>query len=171
MGLNTALNYTTGHWTVKSQVTDTIATAKTLSISDLDYAHDYARTEDEPDEAKVANITSATLKPAEVLRFARTDIKNVYANSDVPSTSQVEAKGGVRTLVEADVQLSAVNSVSGAELTVPVRAWVCVQVPTASFVSSAVMEYTLGRALAGLFSTGSTSISREEDILRGSLLP
>lgn len=171
MAFNGALDYTAGNWKVTSLVTDSIATPKSLSLTDLDYVHDFVKTEDEPEQAKMSNITSASLKSAETLRFAKTDVKNVYANMDIPLSSQMEAKAGIRTLVEADVRLKAVNTVSGTEIVVPARAWVCIQVPTASFVSSRVMEYAAGRALSAMFSTGGVTIAREEAIARGSLLP
>lgn len=172
MGFNTALSYTSGDWSVTSLTTDTkAATPKTLTISDLDYANDFAKTEDTPAEAKLANKTSATLSAMEIIRIGKSDVTNVYNGTSIGSSNQMPVKTGVRTLVEVGSTLKAVNSVSGEELLIPVRAWTCVQVPTASFISSTVMEYALGRAIAALFATGGTSIAREASIARGSLLP
>lgn len=172
MGFNTALSYTAGEWTVTSLTTDTkSATPKTLTISDLDYASDYAKTVDTPAEARLANKTSNTLTAMETLRFGRSDVTNVYSGTSIGASNQIPVKAGVRTLVEANVTIKAVNSVSGEEFLVPVRAWTCVQVPTASFISSSAMEYALGRAIAALLGTGDTSIAREANIARGSLLP
>lgn len=171
MSFSTALNYTTGNWTVTSLTTDTVATAKTISIPDLSYSHDYAKTEDEPSEAKLANTTGTSLNVAERLRYARQDVKNVYASTDVGAANQMPVKTGVRTLAEANILVSATNAVSGAEYYVPLRAWVCVQVPTASFMKDDAVAYALGRALAANFDTGKTDESRQSEIIRGSLIP
>lgn len=165
------LNYTSGHWTVTSLVTDTVATGKSLTIPDLSYASDYVKTSDEPTEAVLANITSTALGTMENLRFAKSDVKNVYTNTQVGASNQMPVKTGVRTLVEANVLIQAANSVSGEEYLIPIRAWTCVQVPTASFISEAVLSYVMGRALGAMFDTGVATTSREESIARGSLLP
>lgn len=171
MSYTTALNYTSGNWTITSLTTDTIATAKTLSIKDLDYTNDFAVTQDEPLEARLSNITGSSLISAENLRYAKSAVSNVYTGTEVGASNQMPVKTGIRTLVEANVLVKAVNSVSGEEYMLPIRAWTIVQVPNASFVSNAVLEYALGRALGALFNTGATTIGRVEEVARGSLLP
>lgn len=171
MGLQSPLNYTSGHWTVTSLTTDTVTAGKTLTIPDLSYALDYAKTSDEPTEATLANLTSVALGTMETLRYAKSDVKNVYANTQVGASNQMPVKTGVRTLVEANVLIQAANSVSGEEFLIPVRAWTCVQIPTASFISDAVLGYAMGRALGAMFDTGVATTSREEAVARGSLLP
>lgn len=171
MAFNTPLSYTTGNWALSSLTTDTVQTAKSISLPDLSFAKDFARTEDEPNEAKLANVTGTSLGSAETIRYAKSDVKNVYASTDVGAANQMPVKTGIRTLTEANVLIAATNSVSGAEYYVPVRAWVCIQVPNASFMKDAAVEYTLGRALGALFDTGSTGIARQTDVMRGSLIP
>lgn len=171
MSFNAALNYTSGNWTVVSLTTDTVTAGKTLTIADLSYNVDYTKVEDTATEAKLVNVTGSSLTSPEIIRYAKSDVKNVYTNSEVGASNQMPVKTGVRTLVEANVLVSATNSVSGEEYMVPVRAWTCVQVPTASFVSDKVLEYALGRCLGATFDTSKVTISREEDIARGSLIP
>lgn len=171
MGFYGPMSYTTGNWTVTSQQTDTIATAKTLSIPDMSYAANFAVTSDEPGECKLANITGSALLPVENLRYGRTVIANVYANTEVPASSQLEVKTGVRILVESAEQLHAVNSVSGKEVDVPVRAWLCVQVPTAGIVGDKAIEHAVGRCLGAMFSTGTVTTARLEACARGSVNP
>lgn len=171
MGFQTPLNYTSGHWTVTSLTTDTVTTGKSLTIPDLSYATDYAKTTDEPAEAILANLTSTALGTMETIRYAKSDVKNVYTNTSVGASNQMPAKTGIRTLAEANVLIQATNNVSGEEYLVPIRAWTCVQIPTASFISDAVLGYAMGRALGAMFDTGLATTSREEAVARGSLVP
>lgn len=171
MAFNDALSYTAGNWTVVDLVDDTIAAGKTLTIPDLDYAHDFVKVEDTATEAKLVNVTSSALGPVETIRYAKSDVKNVYTNTDVGSSNQMPAKTGIRTLIEVSTLISATNSVSGEEYMVPVRAWTCVQVPTASFISNDVLRYVLGRAFGAMFDTSDATIARTEEVARGSLLP
>lgn len=171
MAFNDVLSYTAGNWTVVDLIDDTIATGKTLTIPDLDYANDFVKVEDTATEAKLANITSPALGTAETIRYAKSDVKNVYTNTSVGASNQMPVKNGVRTLVEVNTLLSATNDVSGEEYQIPVRAWTCVQIPTASFITSDVLQYVLGRVLGAMFNTSKVDISRTEEVVRGSLLP
>lgn len=171
MGFNSALSYTTGNWTVTDLTTDTVTTPKTLTISDLDFAHDFVKTEESATEAKLANITGSALGSPETIRFAKSDVKNVYSNTPISLSNQMPVKTGVRTLVEVNTFIQATNGVSGEEYQIPIRAWTCVQVPTASIISDTVLTYAIGRAIGAMFNTGSVDISRIASVARGSLLP
>lgn len=171
MSFNASLNYTSGNWTVESLTTDTVTAGKTLTIADLSYASDYAKLDSSATEARLANITSPAMTTPETIRFAKSDVKNVYTNTSVGASNQMPVKTGIRTLVEANILVQATNSVSGEEYLVPVRAWTCVQLPSASFISDKVLEYALGRAFGATFDTGLATISRENSIARGSLFP
>lgn len=171
MALNSALSYTAGNWHVVALVDDTVDTGKTLTIPDLDYAHDYVKVQDTAEEAKLANVTSSALGAVETIRFAKSDVKNVYANTTIGASNQMPAKNGIRTLVEVNTTVSATNTVSGEEYMIPVRAWTCVQIPSASFISSDVLQYVVGRAIGAMFDTSSVTIDRIENVARGSLLP
>lgn len=171
MGFNTALSYTVGNWAIASLTTDTISTGKTLTVSDLDYANDFVVVEDEPTEGKLANITSTALGTMEQIRYAKSGVANVYSNSSIGASNQMPVKTGLRTLVEVNSTIQATNSVSGEEYLVPIRAWTCVQIPSASFIESSVVEYALGRCFGALFNTDSVTIDREVEVARGALIP
>lgn len=171
MGFNAPLSYTSGNWTIASQVTDSDTTGKTLTITDLTYATDYAKIEDTATEAKLANITGSALDTMETIRYAKSDVKNVYTGTTVGASNQMPVKTGVRSLTEVNCLIKATNSVSGEEYLVPLRAWTCIQVPTASFISDKALEYVLGRLFGATFNNDVTTISREEEVARGSLLP
>lgn len=165
------MNYTIGNWTVASLTTDTISTAKSLSLTDLDYTSDYSVSKDGTEEAILTNITGASLVSPEALRFGKTPIVDVYSGTDIPSISRLPAKGGVRTLCEVKFNLQAVNSVSGQEVLLPFKGWICLQLPTASVVTSAAVLYALKRTISSAFATGGVTEAMEVAIARGDYIP
>jgi hypothetical protein len=165
------MSYTVGNWTVSEQTTDTITTAKTPSIPDLSYAADYTVTKKMPDEVQLANVTGSGLIPAETLRYGRTKIADVYANANVPESQKCNVKGGIRTLAEVQYFLKATNTVSGEEVILPMRGWMCLQVPTVDFISSAALQTLLKRTIAASFGTGEAVGTQAVSVARGDLDP
>jgi hypothetical protein len=165
------MSYTVGNWTVDSLTTDSISTAKTPSVPDLDYGNDYTVISDEPTEARLANTTGSGLMPAEYLRYGRTNVNDAYAQFDVPMQQQLPNKRGVRTLCEVQYLLKATNSVSGAEYLLPMRGWICLQTPTADMVAPQALKDLLKRTIAAAFGTGEVSGTMAIDVARGDLIP
>lgn len=165
------MNYVIGDWAVKSLTTDTIATAKNISVTDLKYSTDFKRTVDEPAEAKVVNITSANILSPEELRFGRKTIKNVYLNSNIDVSAQLPEKQGVQVMAELKFHLQATNSVSGLEADLPFTVRTVLYTPASSVVTSDAIKYALLRGVASCFATGSTNETRFVELIKGSLLP
>lgn len=165
------LSYTTGDFTVTSLVTDTDAVGKAITVPNLTYSSNYVVIEDVPEEGMLANITSTALDTMETLRYGKTAVKNVYASSSIGAANQIPVKTGVRTLTEANFTIQVTNSVSGDVFLVPIRAWACLQIPTASFISSNVVEYAMGRLFGAMLNHGSTNNSRQVELVRGALIP
>lgn len=166
-----SLSYTVGDWTVVSQVTDSISTAKNFSIPDLDYGSDFSVSSNGVSEAVLTNVTGASLQSPESIRYARTPIADVYTNSDIPTSQRHAVKAGVRTLCEVKFNLLATNSTSGAEVFMPIKGWVCLQVPTANLITGTAVTYALQRAVASAFNTGVVTNTREVEVARGDLIP
>lgn len=165
------MNYTVGNWTVTSLTTDTITAAKTISIPDLDYSADFVKTEDEPTEGKIANTTGSDLSSPEVIRYAKTAVADVYNNTNIAVSERLPVRAGVRTLNEVTLVLTATNSVSGAEIRIPLRGWCCFQIPTASVVTPDAVKYLMQRTFASSYNKGSVTEDRIVDVAKGALLP
>jgi hypothetical protein len=163
--------YTLGNWTVDQLTTDTISTAKSLSLVDLDYADDYTPTETNPNEARLANTTGTGLNPVEYLRYGRQFVKDIYNMFDVPQAARCNVADGVRTLHEVRYLLKATNSVSGDEILLPFRGWICLEAPTVDFVKPAAIELLLKRTVSAALATGSVDGTLATDVARGDLLP
>lgn len=165
-------NYTTGNWTVSDLVTDSILTPKNVSVPDLDYDSDYAKTMDEPDEARISNITSPDLSVHETIRFARSKVTNVYQNVDLVDASNVSPnKTGVQVMIELTVIYRAINSVTGEERDIPTKGRIVLRIPSVSYVTDAIIMDLFVRTVGAATKTGSTDQTRLVELVRGSLLP
>lgn len=165
------MNYTVGNWSVSSLTTDTIVATKNVALTDLDYVHDYAESGSSADEATMSNVTGSSFVTPEKLRYARSTVADIYAGTDVPSLNRFAVKTGLRTLTEVRFNVQAVNSVSGEEVLLPMKGWICLQVPNASLVTDAAVLYLLKRTMSCAFNTGLVDAAREAEIARGALLP
>lgn len=165
------MNYTIGNWSVSSLTTDTISATKNVAVTDLDYAHDYAESSSTADEATMSNTTGSSFVTPEKLRYARSTVNDIYAGTDVPTLNRFAAKTGLRTLSEIRFNVQAVNSVSGEEVLLPMKGWICLQLPNASIVTDAAVLYLLKRTISCALNTGAVDASREAEIARGALLP
>lgn len=163
--------YTIGNWTVDQLTTDTISTAKSLSLVDLDYANDFTLASNQPTEARLSNTTGQGINPVESLRYGRQKVQNVYQNFDVQTSQRLNTPEGVRTLSEIKFVLKATNSVSGQEILLPMRGWICLEVPTADFVQPQALELLLKRTVSAALATGKTNGDLATDIARGDLDP
>lgn len=166
-----SLSYIIGDWTIVDQITDTISTPKNLPLPDLDFASDFAVSNNGTAEATLTNITGTSLESPESIRYARTTVSDVYSGSDIPSSQRHAVKTGVRTLCEVKFTLKATNSTSGAEVFLPLKGWVCLQVPTVNLITGAAVTYALQRAVASAFNTGVVTNTREVEVARGDLIP
>lgn len=165
-------NYTSGNWSVSDLTTDTVTTPKNISVPDLSYSVDYAKTMDEPDEAKIANITSPDLAVHETIRFARSKVTNVYQNETLVDASNVSPnKTGVQVMVELSIIYRAVNSVTGEERDIPTKGRIVLRIPSVSYVTDAIILDLFQRTVSAATKTGATNQSRIVELVRGSLLP
>lgn len=165
------MNYSYGDWDVKTLTVDTITTPKTLTFTDLDYAHDYAVKSTDASEGKLVNVTGSALYTPEELRFAKTNVSNIYRNTEVQTLYQADVKTGVRTLSEVKLLMKATNNVSGKETLLPLKGWMCLEIPMADVITNEAVDYLRNRVVSVTTDTGSVNSAREQEIARGALMP
>jgi uncharacterized protein involved in outer membrane biogenesis len=164
--------YTVGNWTVDEEISPASSTAITPSVATVTRA-EYSAKSNDGTTAVIVNNTGSGLSVPEQLRFGATSVKNVYTGSDVPMAQQLPLKTGVRLLQEIRLNLKATNSVNGAEVQIPQRAWIVYETPQTDIVTSTAVEYTmkrlLGAAIMGV--SGHTFADRIMAMARGDLDP
>lgn len=165
------ISYTIGDWTVSDLVTDTLETPKSISVPDLDYAVDYTKVLDEATEAKIANTTGPDLLSHENIRFARSEVANVYAGSNTDSAMTLATRKGVQVMAEIRNTYRAANSVSGNEYDLPCTGRIVLRFPAATCVTKTLVTDLLVRTIASTLGTGAVTADRIMDLAMGALLP
>lgn len=166
-----SVNYTSGHWTVSDDYTDTVTATKSLVIPDLSYKVDYAKKEDEPTTASITNTTSAGLTPSETVKFGYSTVANIYTNTDVDAVACSPSKRGVQVMAELTENYKAVNSVTGDEIILPCKGRVVLRFPSMSCVNNQLVADLFARSVSAALNTGLTDASRIVELAKGSLLP
>lgn len=166
------MNYTIGNWTVESMTTDSISTAKTPSIVDLDYTNDFSLISEKPTEVRLANLTGASLSPVEDIRYARQKVDDIYyLDPSIDPGNRANAKSGTSLLTELTFQLKATNTVSGEEILLPMRGRVVLVAPTVGFIGPNALKYLLLRTMSAAFGTGEVLGTQVVNMARGDLDP
>lgn len=165
------INYTIGDWTVSDLVTDTLTTPKNISVPDLSYGVDYTKVADTAEEARVANTTGPDLLSHENIRFARSDVSNIYAGVNSDSAMILPMKKGVQVMCELSNTYRAANSVSGNEYDLPCKGRIVLRFPASTCVTQALVTDLLIRTIASAYGTGAVNADRIMDMAMGALLP
>lgn len=122
-------------------------------------------------EVVLTNITSPIDRP-ENIRLAYTDIANIYNGTGIEPSVASPTKKGVSVLAQVTDVISVTDSADvDYRIDLPLSAHLVLKVPASEHVTSAQVQEVIGRLLSSLFDTGSTTGSRLEAILRGSLVP
>jgi hypothetical protein len=143
----------------------------TFSRGLVNIAQDFRVKSNTAKEVILTNITSPIDKP-ENIRLAYSDVANVYSGTNIEPTVFAPSKRGTSVLVQVTDVLSITDSTDADyKIDLPLSFHLVVKVPNSEYITADVVKTGVGRLLSGLFDTGSTSNSRLEAILRGSLVP
>lgn len=137
----------------------------------LNYGADFRVVMDEPGEVHLTNLTSPVVFP-EKIRFAVSDVKNVYTGKAIEPSMYSPTKSGTSLLVQVTEVWKRTDSANPlVEVALPVSAQLVIKVPNDELVTPAAIEALVGRCLSGLYETGATTTTRLTAMLRGSLKP
>jgi len=146
-------------------------TALTFARAILNFNKDFRVKSNNGKEIVLTNITSPIDRP-ENIRIAYSDIANIYSGTGIEPSVTSPTKRGVSILVQWTGSI-AVQDTTDAEylIVLPLSTHLVFKLPASEYITSLQVMESLGRLLSSLFDTGSTSESRLEAILRGSLVP
>lgn len=154
--------------------TDSVTTAKTVSIPDLSYGKDFAVTRDTPDEVVITNTTSPIDQP-ETFRFGYSNVADVYKNTGIdPSVASVSRRG-VSLVVQMNdilrVGCSSETECNPVQFDLPISTHIVVKVPLNQYITADLVKQEILRNVAALFGTGEITSARIDALLRHALTP
>lgn len=137
----------------------------------VNFGADFKKKEDEPKEAMITNLTSPISFP-EKFRFGITEIADVYKGAGIEPGMYAPTRRGTQILSQVTETWTVTDSSDATyQVALPVGCHVIVRIPNNENITPAMVQTLVGRAVSGLFETGSLSTSRLAAMLRGSLLP
>lgn len=146
------------------------ASDKTLAIAGFKYPDEFRVKSESPDEAILVNITSP-MDRVEKLRFAYSEVADVYKNTSIDSSVAAASKRGVQVLAQASETWSLTDDADPEyRVDLPVSAHIVVKIPACEYISETDILELLGRAVGGLYD-GTTAQWRLSDLVRGALVP
>jgi len=146
-------------------------TSLVTSAVGFDYAANFAVKSDSPGEARIVNTTTPIDRP-ETLRFAYSEIKDVYANTSIDTSAYASSRKGVQVLVQlTDVYALTDDTDASYRVDLPVSAHLVIKLPANENISSADVLGLANRLVGGLYDNQVVNSDRISALLRGSLLP
>lgn len=122
-------------------------------------------------EVVLTNVTSPMDRP-ETVRLARTEISDIYKNTDISPGVMSPSRRGVSLLAQVNETIQITDDTDADFLQhLPVSAHLVLKVPASEYIDATHVEELIGRLISTLYDTGSTSESRLAALLRGSLAP
>lgn len=152
--------------------TDAITTPKAVSVPDLSYSTDFRVSTDVPGEVIMTNITSP-LDRNETVRFAITNIKDIYTNSGVDVSYMAPSHQGISlvTQVTDTWRYEDVANPTNPVIDLPISAHLVIKAPKTSYLGANDYLSIAQRAFSLLFDTGSVTSARLMTLLKGALDP
>lgn len=137
----------------------------------LNFKADFREKAKSATEAVITNITSPFDRP-ERIRFAVSDISNVYAGTDIDPSVYSPSRRGVSVLAQV-TSIASVTDSNDADFRVdlPISAHIVLKVPSSEHLDAGKIQTIVARLVSSLFETGDESTSRLDALIRGSLLP
>lgn len=159
-------------YSINKGYTDTIVATKNVAIPDLDYAHDFHTSQDVPGEVIMTNITSP-LDRGETIRFAITNVKDVYTNSGIDPAYQAASHQGVSLVVQVNDtwRYEDAATPTADKVDLPISAHLVIKAPKTSFLGADDYLSIAKRVNSLLFGTGQVTSARLMMMLKGALDP
>jgi len=137
----------------------------------VNFGADWKIKANEPDQGIITNLTSPLSYP-EKMRFAVSDVVDVYKGANVDVSLYAPSRRGVSLLGQVSEVWTVTDSTDAAyQVALPVSAHLVIKVPSNENITPAMVQTLIGRLISGLFETGSTGTTRIAAMLRGSLIP
>jgi hypothetical protein len=157
--------------TINKGPVTTNETSLVTSAVGFDFDADFRVKSNTPGEAKLVNTTTPIDRP-EFMRFAYSEIKDIYNNTDIDDSVKAISHKGVQILVQlTDVWSLTDDTDASYRVDLPVSAHLVIKVPACEYISSADVLSLANRMNGGLYDSQTMDSSRLQSLLRGALVP
>jgi len=157
-------------WGFKDTPVDGVSNLS-LSRPVINFSSDFRVKTEKSGEVVLTNLTTPLDRP-EQIRIATSDIRDVYANTDIDPSVYAPSKRGVSILTQITDTLSvADDNDADFRVDLPVSAHLVVKVPASEYISADKVEALVARLISTLYETGEDGTTRIDSVLRGSLVP
>lgn len=137
----------------------------------LNFAADWRVKTDTPGEVVISNLTSPVDRP-ERIRVSQADVSNVYTGTDIDPSVYAPSRRGTSVLCQLTETFSVTDTTDADyRVDLPVSVHLVIKVPNSEFLTTDMVQASIGRLVSGLYDTGSETTTRLAAILRGSLKP
>lgn len=144
---------------------------KTLTRPNLNYAVNFAKTEDSDKKSVLVNRTTPFDQP-ETMRFQLTDVSNIYTGTSIDPSVYATSKAGLSLVCQVNDVLRVTDTVDPTfQVDLPISAHMVIKMPKSQYITPANIETVAARCVASLYDTDSTGTSRIEALVRGSMRP
>lgn len=149
----------------------TAETALVTSAVGFDFAGNFSVKSNVPGEAKIVNMTTPIDRP-EALRFAYSEVSDVYNNTSIDPSVYASSRKGVQLLVQLTDVYSLTDDVDPEyRVDLPVSAHLVIKVPACEYISDSDILDLTNRLIGGLYDGQVVNSTRIQALLRGSLVP
>lgn len=156
---------------VNKGYTTTHETALVTAAVGFDFDSDFRVKSETVDEVRIVNTTSPIDRP-ETIRFAYSEIKDVYNNTSIDSSVYAASRKGVQILAQINEVFSLTDSVDASyRVDLPVSAHIVIRVPACEYISSSDILDLVKRLNGALYDQQTVNSDRLQALLRGSLKP
>jgi len=157
-------------WGFVDTPVDGVPTAS-LARPVLNFAEDFRIKSEKPGEVVLVNLTTPLDRP-EQIRFATSDVKDVYSSTNIDPSVYAPSKRGVSLLAQITDTISVTDDADADfRVDLPVSAHLVVKVPASEYISADKVEALVARLISSLYETGEEGTTRLDSVLRGSLVP
>lgn len=159
--------------------TDKVSTTKNIAVPQLSYAENFSKDSKKSVNGEIViNNTTTPMDQPERVRFALSNIKNIYDGTDVSLSSRAVSQAGVSLLVQLN-DILRVTPDQGETcccepgyMDFPISTHIVIRTPLTQYITADTVMTVVKRNIAFLFGAGSDVTSaRLNEMLRGSLLP
>lgn len=176
------ISYTQDGWTVNEKAIPTVTSGfpdgfKNYPIANFNWSADFslanesvsANGREKSRTYEFTNSDGGLLDQPFVVQFGVKHVDNVYnsLNKDLSIDGKMLQKSGKQVLVKLEEAYKATNTDSVE--TLPVKAWLCMTMPTGTPVSKSIVTRSLQKLLGACFKEGSNGDTLLIDMMRGDI--